>query len=331
MKLAKPFAAMLAAGLLFTAACSADDPATPSQTQTSTTSQTDPAPDPTGAPEWTLPALPGLDVKYTCTETAVKVFADDGHVIFATLTLPDGDGPFPAVVMIHGFGSTKDEAGDGYKMMAPWLAQAGIASIRYDSIGTGESLVDHKEFTLAKAVEDTNAVAAYARTLPQVNDGKIGLLGWSQGGLVALLTASRNPSEYTAVVTWAAADPLEMYSILAGSSEEMAEAKANGFYPMRFDWREPLNIGYDEIVECAGVDLQSELRKSTAAILNINGSIDDTVDPANGAEFAGLSSNPLSTYQIIDGADHTFLIFTGDYTKFFDLATYTLKYFQKNL
>jgi dienelactone hydrolase len=328
MKLSKLFAALLAAGLLFTAACSADDPATtPSQTQTSSASETSPA----LPPEWALPALPGLDVKYSYTETPVKVFGDDGRAIFATLTLPDGDGPFPAVVMIHGFGSTKDEAGDGYKMMAPWLAQAGFASIRYDSIGTGESLVDHKEFTLAKAVEDTNTVAAYARTLPQVNDSKIGLLGWSQGGLVALLTASRNPSEYIAVVTWAAADPLEMYRILAGSSEEMAEAKANGFYPMQLDWREPLNIGYDEIVECAGVDLQSELRKSTAAILNLNGSLDDTVDPSDGSTFAGLSSNPASTYQIIDGADHTFLIFTGDYTKFFDLATYTLKYFQRNL
>ena len=63
----------------------------------------------------------------------------DGGVA-ATLSMPDGAGPFPAVLMLHGFGSSRDEVGGMYAAEAAALASAGIASLRIDFRGFGQSL-----------------------------------------------------------------------------------------------------------------------------------------------------------------------------------------------
>ncbi|MDR0597372.1 MAG: hypothetical protein LBG14_02580 [Treponema sp.] len=76
------------------------------------------------------------------------------------LTLPEGAGKFPAVVMLHGYGSNKDEAGNGYKLIAAELAKKGIASLRIDFMGNGDSKADFVDFDPDKGASDADTAAA---------------------------------------------------------------------------------------------------------------------------------------------------------------------------
>lgn len=81
-------------------------------------------------------------IESTFTAEDIMIAAED-HEIPATLTIPEGDGPFPLVVMCHGNGSNRHEAGNGYDMAAEEMAKRGIASLRFDYIGNGDSKTDY--------------------------------------------------------------------------------------------------------------------------------------------------------------------------------------------
>ena len=95
--------------------------------------------------------------------------------------------------MLHGTGSNRDEAGNGYKMAAPVLAEKyGIATVRIDFMGSGDSTADYTGYTFESAVSDAVAAANYAQDARTTSTREhIGVMGWSQGGTDALLCAAR--------------------------------------------------------------------------------------------------------------------------------------------
>ena len=86
-----------------------------------------------------------LEPAYIETVVSIEVPEQDGipaHTVPATVTIPtsaSADAKVPGVVMLHGTGSNREEAGNGYAMAAPDLAMAGIATIRIDFMGNGDS------------------------------------------------------------------------------------------------------------------------------------------------------------------------------------------------
>ncbi|MDX1996646.1 MAG: alpha/beta fold hydrolase [Thermoanaerobaculia bacterium] len=114
-----------------------------------------------------------------------------------TLTLPPGDGPFPAVVLISGSGAQdRDETLMGHRPFAVWadhLTRAGIAVLRLDDRGVGGSTggpVDaHTTETFAG---DALAAVSSLHAEPKIDAKRIGLVGHSEGGVVAPLAASRS-------------------------------------------------------------------------------------------------------------------------------------------
>jgi pimeloyl-ACP methyl ester carboxylesterase len=116
--------------------------------------------------------------------------------IAATLTIPQGKGPFPAVVLITGSGAQdRDESLLGHKpflVLSDYLTRHGIAVLRADDRGTGKSTGDFKTATSADLATDAEAGVAYLKTRAEVNAYKIGLIGHSEGGLIAPMIAARN-------------------------------------------------------------------------------------------------------------------------------------------
>jgi len=114
----------------------------------------------------------------------------------ATLTIPQGKGPFPAVVLITGSGSQdRDESLMGHQpflILSDYLTRRGIVVLRADDRGTGKSTGDFKAGTTADFATDTEAGIAYLKTRPEVDQHKIGLIGHSEGGLIAPMIAARN-------------------------------------------------------------------------------------------------------------------------------------------
>ena len=163
------------------------------------------------------------------------------HTIPAIVTIPAGEGKFPAVVMLHGTGSNKHEAGGGYDMAAPAMAKAGIATIRFDFMGIDESEASYTDYCFTSANIDAKAAADYMAGLEKVDGEKLAVLGWSQGGTNALLAAAAYPETFKAVITWAGSVTGKTDS--DSFKEQYAIAKKDGFYVQEYDWREPLHVG----------------------------------------------------------------------------------------
>ncbi len=114
----------------------------------------------------------------------------------ATLTIPQGKGPFPAVVLITGSGpQDRDESLLGHKpflVLSDYLTRHGIAVLRADDRGTAKSTGDFATATTADFATDTEAGVAYLKTRPEIDPHKIGLIGHSEGGVIAPMVAARN-------------------------------------------------------------------------------------------------------------------------------------------
>lgn len=113
-----------------------------------------------------------------------------------TLTLPEGPGPFKAVIMITGSGpQNRNEELLGHKpflVIADYLTRNGIAVLRYDDRGVGESQGRYSEATSADLSTDVEAAFNFLKSIPQINPAQIGLMGHSEGGLIAPIFASAN-------------------------------------------------------------------------------------------------------------------------------------------
>jgi fermentation-respiration switch protein FrsA (DUF1100 family) len=115
----------------------------------------------------------------------------------ATLTIPQGKGPFPGVVLITGSGpQDRDESLLGHKpflVLSDYLTRHGIAVLRADDRGTGKSTGVFATATTADFATDTEASLAFLKSRAEVDPHKIGLIGHSEGGVIAPMVAARNP------------------------------------------------------------------------------------------------------------------------------------------
>jgi uncharacterized protein len=114
-----------------------------------------------------------------------------------TLTIPEGDGPFPAVILITGSGAqNRNEELMGHKpflVIADYLSRNGIAVLRYDDRGVGKSQGVYATATSADLATDGEAAYNFLKNHPKINPKEIGLMGHSEGGLIAPIVAASNP------------------------------------------------------------------------------------------------------------------------------------------
>ncbi|MCW3100635.1 MAG: hypothetical protein JWL77_6253 [Chthonomonadaceae bacterium] len=122
-----------------------------------------------------------------------------GVRLAGTLTLPKPlTAPAPAVLLISGSGpNNRDEEILNHQLflvLADYLTRRGIAVLRYDKRGIGKSTGSYAQATSADFAADAEAGVAYLKARKEVDGAKIGLIGHSEGGLIAPLVASRNKS-----------------------------------------------------------------------------------------------------------------------------------------
>lgn len=119
-------------------------------------------------------------------------FSVDGQRLYGMLHTPDVEAPaqgWPSVVMVHGFTGNRVDHHRLLVLFSRLLAARGLASLRFDCRGSGESQGDFSEMTVSREVEDTEAAAEYLRNQPGIDPERVMLLGYSMGGLVAALAA----------------------------------------------------------------------------------------------------------------------------------------------
>lgn len=120
-----------------------------------------------------------------------------GVKLVGILTLPSDKGVFPAVLLITGSGpQDRDETIYGHHpflVLADYLTRQGIAVLRVDDRGVGESTGDFSQATSEDFASDVLAGVEYLKTCKEIDPKKIGLLGHSEGGLIAPIVAVKSP------------------------------------------------------------------------------------------------------------------------------------------
>jgi pimeloyl-ACP methyl ester carboxylesterase len=115
-----------------------------------------------------------------------------------TLTEPQGAGPFPTVVLVSGSGrnARNEEVFDHkiFLVLADSLTRQGLAVLRYDKRGAGESKGDYAKATTADFAADAAAAVAYLRSRPDIDGRRLGLIGHSEGGMIVPMLAAKDPS-----------------------------------------------------------------------------------------------------------------------------------------
>ena len=245
----------------------------------------------------------------------VSVTGDRGHTIPAVLTLPEGSGPFPVAMLVHGHAGNKDE-GRAFVTLSSKLAEAGIASIRMDFPGCGDSDEDFiTQYNVSNMLKDIQSTKAFVQADSRLDTSRLGIVGFSMGGRLTMLTTGVD-SDFSTAVLWAPVSsrgPENMFLILgvADQSEYDAlhnTAKETGTATYTFaaagvDFTHSLQW-YDDMVNLDPAEAFAGFRGN---VLTIGGELDWLITPAD-TKFAvdsAINANSSTLYEI-QGADHLF-------------------------
>src|SRR5210317_1013194 len=246
-----------------------------------------------------------------------------GIEIPATFVYPEShlDAKVPLVVMAHGHGGTRDEAG-AFVAVARVLAEQGIASIRVDFSGCGESSEPFTENVLTNMLADIRASREYAASFPWVDTERVGILGYSMGGRLALLATSEE--DYSAAVLWAPAagdGSSSMVDFLGGQDAYellRAQAEESGYAVLETPWGATQHLSLKWFTDMENSQPQPAASEFDGALLVLYASDDRVINPRFGRAVVASAtrSSPLVEH-VVDGGGHGLGFYT-DYTAIAD-------------
>nr|WP_121269331.1 alpha/beta hydrolase [Pedobacter schmidteae] len=152
-------------------------------------------------------------------EEITFINAKAGNKLAGTLTLPEGGKATKIAVLISGSGAqNRDEEVTVFNhrpflVLSDWLTRNGIAVLRYDDRGVGQSTGNFSASTTADFADDAEAAVTYIQSRDDLKNLSIGLIGHSEGGLIAPMVASRNKSISFIVLEAAPGIPLDQLMI----------------------------------------------------------------------------------------------------------------------
>lgn len=233
---------------------------------------------------------------------AAETVVDLPGGIKGTLAVPEGGASGPAVVMLHGFGSSRDEVGGLFAMQAEALAAAGIASLRIDFRGYGESSGDMADTTLEGLVADAATARSYLAEVDGVDATRIGVVGYSFGAAVAML----EPDDFASVVVWGQMGDLkaEFHEVLG--QEFYDTAAAEGVASLDLGWR-VISLKQAFLESVARHDLAQSFAGYAGPFLTIAGDSDPAT--AYFDQYIGLATGKAEAL-VITGADHMLGVFS---------------------
>ncbi len=256
-----------------------------------------------------LLSLVGSSLAQQASANESVVTLDNGVV--GTLALPESDTPAPAVLMLHGFASARDEVGDMYKRLAASLAERGIGSLRIDFHGWGESAGDMVDSTVSGMVDDAAAAYEYLSGLDTVDPQRIGLIGFSLGGSVAVYTAGEHPDWYQSLVLWSTFGDLHDIFLEELGQDTFDTAAADGQVTVDLGFR-VVTLGKGFFDSLDDYDYATEFPNYKGAFMVVAGSEDGSADFLDW--YRENAQGNLKASFLVQGADHIYNVLTEDQT-----------------
>ena len=204
----------------------------------------------------------------------------------------------PGVVFFHGFTGDRMESHWLFVKCARALAQAGIASLRFDFYGSGESEGEFREVTLHGEISDATAAIDYFRRYKGIDRERVALLGLSLGGAIAAVVAPRVHAR--ALVLWAA---LAHPNHLRDLAENKSTLIAGGDGSREFGSHEISPRFLDNVQRVDPLKSIARFKKPT---LIIHPEKDAYLPLSHPEDFFRAAGSAIKEKVIIAGADHTF-------------------------
>lgn len=234
-------------------------------------------------------------------ETFVQFKNERGRWLRGMIHLPRKTSPrgrAPGVVFFHGFTGDRMESHWMFVKCARALANAGVASLRFDFYGSGESDGDFREVTLRGEISDARAAVGFFRRQKGIDPRRVGLLGISMGGAIAAVLAEK--AQARAVVLWSALAHTAHLRTLAATS---AKPIPGGGGAVEYDARE---ISPRFMDDAAKVEPVSALAGYEGPTLIIHPERDEAVPLSHARDFYQAAGAEAKELVLIPGADHVF-------------------------
>lgn len=264
-----------------------------------------------------------------CTETHVEIQAN-GYTIPGTFTAPKAGGThahYPAVLLLHGTASQKDEVGNMYLRLAQKLGRLGYASLRIDFAGSGDSKLPQTAFTYTEEVSDAETALTWLSHNRNVAANALGLVGFSQGGRVAATVAGTDP-RVKALTTWSTWVEPGSTAVNTWGPQAYQEAQRNGQVTVDLGFRTwTFSLAWFETIK-ASSPLQ-DIAAYHGPLLGIDGS-EDVLWPQTKDELYAAGSYD-ETLHVVPGADHIYHVLDADQTQAEDVLNTTARWFSQKL
>ena len=247
--------------------------------------------------------------------------------VVGTLNSPEGSSG-SAVLMLHGFGSSRDEVAGMYANAAGALADQGITTLRIDFRGYGQSGGDTGATTIDLQVEDALLATDYLLSVDGVNADKLGVLGFSLGAGVSSLATKARPGVFSSMVTWSSVGDLEKDFRAILGDEVFATAAEKGVVGFDLGWR-TMVLKQEFFDSLLTNDVAAANAAYAGSYLAIAGSEDFSAAYAPG--FAQSAQGEMSESWIIEGGDHIYQVFSGDPTMSQSVISRTAEWFKDTL
>ena len=235
-------------------------------------------------------------------ETPV-VFDCKGQQIVGMLHLPDGRGRVPGVLLLHGFTGHKAEIHRMFVKLSRKLAAHGIASLRFDFRGSGDSAGEFEEMTIRSQVADATEALKFLTRQKRVNAKCLAIVGLSMGGAIASHVVGREKGRIKSLVL------LAPVAEGAGILDELAtpEAVASLAQTGITDHGGNL-VGVEFIRQFAEMKPLREVAKAACPVLLMHGEKDDVVPSYHSDLYERVlhSHKRMVKKVIVPQADHTF-------------------------
>ncbi len=242
--------------------------------------------------------------------------------------VPESGAVTPGVLLLHGFASHKDEVGDLYKRLAVALAVKGIASLRIDFHGWGESAGDMADTTVEQQLDDAQTAYAYLARMNFIDPTRIGVVGFSFGGGIAILSAAQHPGQYRSMVLWSSDGNFQKDQARQFDPAIRDRALHDGIVTVDLGWR-TVTLKDAFFRSLGQFDLQQAISACTGALLVIAGRADPLSVYVEG--FVASSRSETKEALVIDGADHIFGVLGDDQSHANRVVEQTVSWFLRTL
>ena len=258
----------------------------------------------------------GPTYEFASIETTIS---SRGVSVPATYVHPiaDADQQFPLVVLAHGHGGTRHEAG-GFTSLDEELATRGIASIRMDFPGCGDSVESFANNNLTNMLTDIRASRDYALSQPNIDRNRVGIHGFSMGGRLALMATAADPT-YKVMTTWApgasngAGSSVVFVGGTAAYEAMKVQARSEGFAPFTTSWGQDQQLGFRFFIDLEQSKPLEAASQFRGPLLVLYGDEDDVVLPSvSESVISAATSSSEVVRHVIDGADHGLGLFTDE-------------------